>query len=90
MQIQDLGDVAGDKARGRWAGTLVLGDRPCCWSITVLVPFQSVVSIEDVGTNPGLHSIVNQTGSLHDKVTSRIWNAWLVGLYMVPLAGQGA
>lgn len=97
VQIQDLEDVNGDKARGRRTGPLVLGDRLCRLTIAMLVPvwtlgaffFWSVWGWHMVGcTTLGGYvawRVLNKTQLGHDKVTFRMWSIWLVSLYVLPL-----
>lgn len=97
VQIQDLEDVDGDKARGRRTGPLVLGDRPCRWTIAILVPLWTMEASFFWGVW-AWHTVVctilggcvawrvlNRTEVGHDKVTFRVWNVWLVSLYVLPL-----
>lgn len=98
VQIQDLEDVDGDKARGRRTGPLVLGDRLCRWTIAILVPIWTLYAsffwgVWDWHLMMGYTilggyvawRVLNKTEVGHDKVTFRIWNVWLVSLYVLPL-----
>lgn len=100
VQIQDLEDVAGDRARGRCTGPLVLGDVKCRWSIAVLVLMWTLAACSFWGAgrvyamsctaSAGVIAwrVLNKTEVRHDRVTFRLWNAWIVSLYVLPLASQ--
>lgn len=98
VQMQDLEDVVGDAARGRRTVPLVIGDRQCRWSIAILVPLWSVGaccfwgvlnSFSVISAALGLlvtYRVLYKKGLLHDKVTFRMWNVWIISLYVLPLA----
>lgn len=98
VQMQDLEDVVGDAARGRRTVPLVIGDRHCRWSIAILVPIWSVGAYRFWGVVNSLSVIcvalgllvawrvLYKQGLLHDKVTFRIWNVWIISLYVLPIA----
>lgn len=97
VQMQDMLDQAGDKARSRKTIPLVIGDQPARWTVAIPTLFWSFFC-------PSfwrLHAIgyiapavvgglivfrVFSAKSVHgDKVTFRIWNFWMVVLYFLPL-----
>lgn len=97
MHIQDLKDQVGDKARGRRSAPLVLGDAVARWTIAVSIVLWSVVCplFLDVGLSGYLITCV--LGFLivarlfvwrsvdADRKTWKIWAAWTVILYMLPI-----
>jgi 4-hydroxybenzoate polyprenyltransferase len=98
IQIQDLADMEGDAARARRTVPLVLGTQLCRWTIASMVPFWTLVAVSYWGTI-SLQAILgnviamvvswrvlHKTDRSEDKVTFRLWNLWLVLVYMLPLA----
>ena len=96
VQTQDMYDQAGDKLRRRRTLPLVIGDTWSRWSIALPMLFWSCFVpwfwqsrfAEYVGSVILGTSVVYRTLSKRrvedDKVTFRIWNAWLVSLYLLP------
>ena len=97
LQMQDMADQEGDQARGRGTVPLVLGDWPARWTIAIPVTFWSVAC----PLFWQLHAyafmvpiVLGATVSLRllflrsvnsDKVTWKVWNIWISGLYLLPL-----
>nr|WBQ21656.1 hypothetical protein [Biscogniauxia sp.] len=101
VQVQDLTDMEGDAARGRQTVPLVMGCHFCRWSIGILVPGWSVVASMYWGCF-SLGAVIcimfgvavswrvlNMTSLQDDKLTFWLWNAWMVSLYILPLASAG-
>lgn len=97
VQIQNLLDQDGDKARSRRTVPLVVGDQPARWTIEVpplswsffCPSFWPLHMSEQIAPTivSGLigfwaFSIKSVQG---DKLTFRIWNFWMVVLYLLPL-----
>ena len=97
MQVQDMEDQEGDRARGRATIPLLWGDRTARHTIAVLVPMWSFVcpaywDLDVVGfimpAALGL-GIAARTLSLKsvsaDEGTWRMWNLWMMALYVLPV-----
>ena len=98
MQIQDLKDQAGDRARGRKTIPLILGDMSTRWIISILVPLWSCFCVffwnlplwayalpMVLGGQIGLRAL--QMRNRHDdNLTWKLWYLWLAVLYTLPLA----
>lgn len=97
VQTQDMYDQAGDGLRGRRTVPLVVGDHAARWSIAVAMAVWSVVCPTFWQLGPSSYAMSVITGALvvfrtltkrsvsADKLTFRIWNLWMVMLYMMPL-----
>lgn len=96
VQVQDMGDQAGDRLRQRHTLPLVIGDGPARWTIAVPVAFWSVIcplffAVDVIGLLmpflPGA-AVVFRTLRVRsvedDKQTYRIWNLWLGTLFLLP------
>ncbi|MCJ1456492.1 hypothetical protein MMC28_006853 [Mycoblastus sanguinarius] len=96
MQVQDMEDQAGDGQRQRYTLPLVLGDGPARWTIAVPVVFWSFVcpfffdlgAIGFVvpvlaGTVVAFRTVTVRT-LVGDKQSFRIWNLWMVILFLLP------
>lgn len=97
VQSQDMPDQEGDQARGRKTAPLVLGDRAARWSIAVPVFFWSCfcpwflgLGMEGyglsvcIGATVAARTVTRRT--MHaDEATFKIWNVWLVSIYLLPL-----
>lgn len=97
VQTQDMYDQAGDLARGRRTLPLVLGD----WQSRVMTAlpmlFWSFFCPRYWVTSLSISLMFAVTGSVivarmlllrdvwSDKVTFKIWNAWMVLLYLLPI-----
>ncbi|CAI6235565.1 unnamed protein product [Periconia digitata] len=99
VHMQDLPDVRGDALRGRKTVPLVVGGRVCRWSIAVMVPFWTVVAVgfweaavSVTAVVSGVLAIVVAVRVLRtddasqDAVTYRLWNLWMVTMYVLPIA----
>lgn len=97
VHAQDMYDQAGDLAAGRKTAPLVLGDGPARWSIAIMIAAWSWLSPlywksaavgyfapVTLGVLVSLRSLVKRTVE-EDKTTFRIYNAWLVSIYVLPL-----
>lgn len=98
MHIQDLKDIAGDRARDRKSAPLVLGDGTARWTITVpllawslICPLYLGVGLPIIilpvalGTYIALRTLWMR-GPREDRKSWYLWAAWLVCLYVLPLA----
>ena len=97
VQMQDIPDQAGDSQRGRKTVPLVIGDEPARWSVAAPVAVWSVIVPTFWGTGVwgyvlpvGLGMMVAARVVLKrkvegDKRTFKIWNLWMMGLYVVPV-----
>ncbi len=97
VHTQDMYDQAGDLAAGRKTAPLVIGDGPARWSIAIMIAAWSWLSPMywgsatvgyfapvTLGVSVSLRSLVKRTVE-EDKTTFRIYNAWLVSIYVLPL-----
>ncbi|KAJ5176255.1 uncharacterized protein N7482_002132 [Penicillium canariense] len=98
VHVQDMYDQAGDAAAGRRTLPLVIGDGMARWNIAVVVTAWSVlcplywasntlgyVGPLGLGIWVSLRSLTKRTVE-EDRTTFRIYNAWLVALYALPMA----
>ena len=97
VHIQDIPDLEGDAARGRETLPLVIGEMRARWSIAILVPIWSLLApvFWQVGSCyyilpfmlSGLIAgrMVCTRGIEADKLSFKIWNVWIVAIYMIPV-----
>lgn len=97
MQVQDLKDLAGDKARGRRSAPLVLGDAASRWSIAVPVVVWSVLCPLYLKVGPLGYLVTFALGAVivarifiwrnidADRKTWKLWTAWTALLYLLPV-----
>lgn len=97
MQVQDMEDQEGDRARGRVTIPLLLGDAMARHSIAVLVSAWSCVCPAYWGLNalgyvlPGVVGLTIAGRTLTarniqaDKGNWRRWNVWMMTLYLLPV-----
>ena len=97
VQTQDMYDQAGDGLRGRKTVPLVIGDDYARWSIAMAMAVWSVVCPTFWQLGPGTYALSMMTAAFvtvrtltkrsvsADKLTFRIWNLWMVMLYLMPL-----
>lgn len=97
MQVQDLKDLAGDKARGRRSAPLVLGDAASRWTIAVPVVVWSVVCPLFLRVGPLGYLVTFALGAVivarifiwrnidADRKTWKLWTAWTALLYLLPV-----
>ncbi|KAL9073960.1 MAG: hypothetical protein Q9161_002582 [Pseudevernia consocians] len=97
VQTQDMYDQAGDGLRGRKTVPLVIGDHYARWSIAIAMVGWSVVCPTFWQLGPGTYAMSMITGAIitfrtltirsipADKLTFRIWNMWMIMLYLMPL-----
>jgi 4-hydroxybenzoate polyprenyltransferase len=100
VHSQDMYDQAGDAAVGRRTVPLVIGDKPARWSIAITVTTWSYVcplfwstSLLGYIISGALGVWVTQrslrkTSVSDDRSTFRIYNAWLMSIYSLPLLAQ--
>jgi 4-hydroxybenzoate polyprenyltransferase len=97
VQTQDMYDQRGDGARNRKTVPLVIGDGPARWSIALpmlvwcwAVPWLWASSMlgylapVSLGLIVAIRTLRVRTEK-GDKVTFRIWNLWMVSVYLLPL-----
>ncbi|MCJ1237975.1 hypothetical protein MMC14_005962 [Varicellaria rhodocarpa] len=97
VQSQDLYDQPGDRLRGRNTVPLVLGDYLARWTIAIPVALWSGVcpmfwelglagymAPTFIGTIVVFRTLSKRTIEA-DKLTFKIWNLWMVILYLLPL-----
>ena len=97
VQTQDMYDQAGDGLRGRRTVPLVLGDYWSRWSIAIPMAIWSVYCPwfwgldakgyflpVALGYTVALRTMTRRTVE-GDKFTFRVWNVWLILLYLLPL-----
>ncbi|KAI1658973.1 UbiA prenyltransferase family [Daldinia decipiens] len=97
MQVQDLKDQEGDKARKRSTAPLDLGDRVCRFSIAVGVILWSLACLSYWPWSPIGLLVVLSLGSLvvwrvtllrnaaEDALTYRWWSIWLISVFCLPI-----
>ena len=97
VHTQDMGDQAGDGLRGRKTVPLTIGDYYARWSIAVAMAVWSVACPTFWQLGPGTYAMSTVTAGIitfrtltkrsvaADKLTFRIWNLWMVMLYLMPL-----
>lgn len=97
VQTQDMYDQPGDSLRGRKTVPLVVGDHYARLSIAIAMTCWSVVCPTFWHLGPGTYAMSMITGAIvtfrtltkrsvpADKLTFRIWNLWMVILYLMPL-----
>lgn len=99
MQMQDLKDQEGDRARQRRTAPLILGDAVTRWTIAIPTLVFSIACpafwdlnlFTTAGLLPAALSVVVAVRVLvlrsqsADRVTWRLWSYWLVTLYALPL-----
>ena len=97
IQIQDIPDQEGDRARGRKTIPLVIGDMPARWSIALLLPFWSLLApaFWQLGAVVYLlplmlsvlisMRVLRQRAVADDKISFRMWNAWILTVYVLPI-----
>ncbi|KAI0179157.1 hypothetical protein GGR52DRAFT_293918 [Hypoxylon sp. FL1284] len=96
MQVQDLQDVEGDRARGRRSAPIVMGDRLARWSVAVPMLVWPAAGAWFWGAGVALASPQIALGTLvaarclwcsgmqADKLTWRLWCLWTAMLYTLP------
>ena len=97
VQTQDMYDQAGDGLRGRNTVPLVIGDNYARWTIAVAMVVWSIACPTFWHLGPGTYAISMITAAVvafrtltkrsvaDDKLTFRVWNLWMVMLYLMPL-----
>ena len=97
MHVQDLKDVAGDKARGRKTAPLVMGDLPARWTLAIPVPVWTAYcacfwSLGWLIAAPAAvlggyvaWRCLCVKGKKADRKTWQLWCLWTALLYMMPL-----
>jgi len=97
VQTQDLEDQIGDRLRGRISMPLSVGDGPTRWLTAVLMLAWSVACPLYWGAGLASQLLIGGLGMgvacrtlafrsvVADKRTFRLWNAWMAGLYLLPL-----
>lgn len=102
MQVQDLKDQAGDRARGRSTAPLDLGDGISRWSIAIgVVVWSAIVPFywhsKPVGyVMPAVMAALVAVRVLflrtveHDKATYKAWGLWLMSCFLIPVVKDWA
>lgn len=97
VQMQDIPDQEGDSIRGRNTVPLVIGDRKSRWTVAAPVAFWSIsapafweVSFMGFGMPLMLGAIIIKRimvdcTAREDELTFKIWNAWMMSLYLLTL-----
>ena len=100
MQVQDLKDQEGDRARDRLTAPLVIGDASTRWTIAFPVLLFSIgcpafwdLSLSTIagmipvalGTTVAVRVLRFRSRSA-DRATWKLWSYWLIALYALPLA----
>ena len=97
LQMQDMADQEGDRARDRGTLPLVHGDWVARWTIAIPVGFWSVVCPLFWQLQAYIFLVPAVLGSLvsfriilcrsvdSDKSTWKLWNLWISSLYLLPL-----
>ena len=100
VHSQDMYDQEGDAAAGRRTVPLVIGDKPARWSIATAVAWWSFICPLYWWSGLAGYILVGTLGAWvawrtmyktsvpEDRVTFRIYNAWLVSMYSLPLVAQ--
>lgn len=97
VETQDMYDQRGDGIRNRKTLPLVIGDAPARWVIAAFMvlwcwatpwlwsssPYGYVAPVL-LGLAVALRTLVVRSEE-GDKVTFRVWNLWLVSVYLLPL-----
>lgn len=103
VHTQDMADQKGDALRGRRSLPLQIGDGACRWVIAMFMIFWwflcpylwrcrqvGYVMSASLAHTVAFRSIYFRTVEA-DKITFKIWNLWIVCLYLLPMimdAGQ--
>lgn len=97
VQMQDMADQEGDRLRARKSLPLTIGDGNTRWITALSMAFWSVVCPLHWVVSNASFMIVAGLGSAiicrtlvfrsraADKITFRLWNAWIAALYALPL-----
>ncbi|KAF1831499.1 hypothetical protein BDW02DRAFT_47988 [Decorospora gaudefroyi] len=97
MQVQDMKDQAGDRARGRKTAPLVVGDWAARWSIAVPTLCWGPICALYFQVHGGAMAVVVvvgvwvawrcvwRRGCMHDRRTWHVWCAWTAILSLMPL-----
>jgi 4-hydroxybenzoate polyprenyltransferase len=98
IQVQDLQDQEGDRARGRRTFPLVLGDSVCRWSVAISViawsmacpffwelGFLGYAATVSVGSIIAARVLLLRGEPRWDERTFAVWCAWLGLLYLLPV-----
>lgn len=97
IHTQDMHDQAGDMIHGRCSVPLVIGDSAARWTIAVAIAVWSVIcpafwQINIVGSAASIilgmtiaWRYLSKRSLSEDKTSFRIYNLWIVSLYLLPL-----
>ena len=97
VQVQDISDQEGDYARGRRTLPLVIGGMPTRWSIVFPLPIWSLLASAFWQLDLVIYvlpltlsalvsmRILRQRAVADDKITFRMWNAWILTVYVLPI-----
>lgn len=97
LQMQDMADQEGDRARNRGTVPLMLGDWAARWTIAIPVAFWSSVCPAFWQLNVYAYIVPAICGGIvasrillfrtvdSDKITWKLWNVWITSLYLLPL-----
>lgn len=97
VHTQDMPDQAGDLQRGRMSLPLQIGDMPARWTILVMMIIWGIFCpffwecgwLGYLISTPLSFTVAYRTVAfrmvIDDKFTFKIWNAWMVSLYFLPL-----
>ncbi|KAL6720839.1 hypothetical protein ACLMJK_002764 [Lecanora helva] len=92
MQIQDLKDQDGDRARGRQTAPLILGELIARRTIAVFIIFWSLVCsmiwgnwiLPSVAGFYVAYRVTWQQGKSNDRQSWKLWCMWTAVLYLLP------
>ena len=97
IHTQDMYDQIGDSLHGRLLVPVVIGDAPARWTIAISIGFWSYTcpAFWHLGVSGHTVSMVlgtitafrtlSKTTVAADKLTFRVWNFWMVMIYLMPL-----
>ena len=97
VQMQDIPDQEGDRVRGRMTVPLVIGEGAARWTVALGTLFWALVAPTFWEVKVGAYVVPVALGSLvarrallkstvaEDKLTFKLWNLWMVSVYLLPL-----
>lgn len=102
VHLQDMYDQIGDSLRGRKTVPLIIGDVPARWTIAIVMVFWGgfcpcywngrpavAASSHLLASTVAARSLLFKTVE-GDRLTFKIWNAWMMLVFVSPLKGRGS